>query len=343
MAAYRVFNEVLNKIEASQLNYVITKTPFSANIVMKSSFIKYFDEATSAEIVKTEPEVKVEDCEISKKLVTVKQEKRALENMFDIERDKVKAMEGQVGDYRDELLKIKKEKHELNAQLKSYKTQLSAVKEEHRKLSVVNKDLEHQVLHKTEKLETKHHECKELSEINASMKTELDECLLKLDTLKIEPQVENKNDFVCAFCDNSFESRVQLSGHVRKSHVKHQVSQTSMKNTEKCAQTEDLIENDDLEHPCFYCGERLTDYESNMEMHLSECCELGSVVFEDAPIFPCDQCNDEYSDISELKDHYTKNHPECLLCWCDFCGSRCENLEELQTHIRSLHRNILPQ
>ena len=61
---------------------MISKTLFSDNIVMKSSFIKYFYEAPFTEIVKTEPEVKVEDCEISKRLVIVKQEKRTLEFML---------------------------------------------------------------------------------------------------------------------------------------------------------------------------------------------------------------------------------------------------------------------
>ena len=50
MAAHIVFNEVLSEIEASQLNYVITKTPLSASVAIKSSFIKYFDQPTSAEI-----------------------------------------------------------------------------------------------------------------------------------------------------------------------------------------------------------------------------------------------------------------------------------------------------
>ena len=53
-----------------------------------------------------------------------------------------------------------------------------------------------------------------------------------------------------------------------------------------------------------------------MEVHQTECCELGSVVYEDvldndksyqsvllppSTIFPCDQCNTEFSDRGELQ------------------------------------------
>ena len=44
MDVSKVFTEVLNKIEESNLNYVIHhKTPFSAKISLKRSFVKFFD------------------------------------------------------------------------------------------------------------------------------------------------------------------------------------------------------------------------------------------------------------------------------------------------------------
>ena len=43
MDASRIFNDLLNQIEKSKLNYVINKTPFTANISIKKSFIKWFD------------------------------------------------------------------------------------------------------------------------------------------------------------------------------------------------------------------------------------------------------------------------------------------------------------
>ena len=253
------------------------------------------------------------------------------------------------------MLKVKKEKHELDAQLKRYTKKASEVKEEQTRLSEANKDLERQIVYETEKLEAKNEECKVLHDINSSVRTELDQCVLQLDLLKLESQVEQRVDFKCNYCDMIFESKVQLSKHVRADHVKHQVSQTRMRKVETFTQTEEIFENYEFEYPCFYCGQGMTS--TNLEVHQTECCELGSVVYEDvldndisyqsvllppSTIFPCDQCNTEFSDRGELQKHHTTTHPERLLYWCDFCGSKCENLIELQHHIRSLHRNLLP-
>ena len=50
MDASRIFNGLINKIETSRLNYVINyKTPFSATISIKSSFVKYFSEQSPME------------------------------------------------------------------------------------------------------------------------------------------------------------------------------------------------------------------------------------------------------------------------------------------------------
>ena len=49
MDASKSFQELMNQIENSKLNYVIHKTPFSANISVKRSFIKYHDESSEKE------------------------------------------------------------------------------------------------------------------------------------------------------------------------------------------------------------------------------------------------------------------------------------------------------
>ena len=353
MEATKVFKKLLNEIESSQLNYVINKTPFTATIVLKSSFIKYFNQPTTSGeyiAVKTEPENKLENDDFNKKLVNIKKEKETLESMLQSERHNVKALENEIGGFREELLIVKKEKHELEAQLKRQKKKASEIKEEQTRLCEVNKDLERQIVYKTEKLDAKNEECKVLQDINSSVRTELDQCVQKVNLMKLESQVEKKVDFKCNYCDMIFECKVQLSEHVRADHIKHQVSQTRMKKVENFTQTEEIFENYDLEYPCFYCNQGMTT--NNLETHQSECCELGSVVYEDevsqsvllpaSTIFPCDQCNSEFSDRGELQNHYTTTHPERLLYWCDFCGSKCENLIDLQYHIRSVHRNLLP-
>ena len=43
-AATEVFQKILQSIENSRLNYSLSKTPFSASISLKCSFIKRFEE-----------------------------------------------------------------------------------------------------------------------------------------------------------------------------------------------------------------------------------------------------------------------------------------------------------
>ena len=54
MGANHVFNKILFEIENSRLNYMINRrTPFSASISLKSSFIKFFDYESTAESQET--------------------------------------------------------------------------------------------------------------------------------------------------------------------------------------------------------------------------------------------------------------------------------------------------
>ena len=62
MDVTQLFNQLITKIEESNLNYVIHhRTPFSAQISLKRSFVKYIDaqppvfEDLASKIVKDEP------------------------------------------------------------------------------------------------------------------------------------------------------------------------------------------------------------------------------------------------------------------------------------------------
>ena len=66
------FNEVIQKIEESNLNYVIhQKTPFSAQISLKRSFVKYFNAQPSEYENLRSKNVKDEACDIASELHTV--------------------------------------------------------------------------------------------------------------------------------------------------------------------------------------------------------------------------------------------------------------------------------
>ena len=67
------FEELLNKIESSKLNYVISRTPFSANISVKRSLIKFHDQKSSEkEAINVKEEIKPnENGELKSRLVKV--------------------------------------------------------------------------------------------------------------------------------------------------------------------------------------------------------------------------------------------------------------------------------
>ena len=102
MDASSIFNELLHKIENSKLNYIISKTPFSAKISIKKSFIKTFDAPSQNQ---AEAKVKQDHLE-AKKLVTVQEQNIRLDEMLKEERLKVKYLEAQIGDLREDLLKV---------------------------------------------------------------------------------------------------------------------------------------------------------------------------------------------------------------------------------------------
>ena len=82
-----------------------------------------------------------------------------------------------------------------------------------------------------------------------------------MDSVKLETNLlkEKQVRFECNVCNMNFESRVDLSQHVRDIHVKHQVSQTRIKDVEVSTQTEEILEL--AEYPSFYCGQTMTSSE----------------------------------------------------------------------------------
>ena len=108
MAATEVFQNILKCIESSNLNYSMTKTPFSASISLKSSFIKRFHDQHkdfSPEERNISPSMKSldrtlpeQDVEVVKHLVkensNLKEEVEILRNV--VEKDQKKFVEEHV-------------------------------------------------------------------------------------------------------------------------------------------------------------------------------------------------------------------------------------------------------
>jgi chromosome segregation ATPase len=143
------FRELLNQIENSKLNYVMTKTPFSANISIKRSLIKFHDKKSSE---KEELDVKEENAELKNKLVNVSEQNIMFQELLKQQSEKVKALESEMVNLRKELLNEKKEK---NAQ----KKEISDLKHKSVKSEQTMKDLEAEVKEKAKTVRIKDAAC----------------------------------------------------------------------------------------------------------------------------------------------------------------------------------------
>ena len=153
MEANHVFNNLLSVIEHSKLNYVITRrTPFSASVSLKSSFVKHFSQEvfseiqnmqTSAQGTISEREKHLE-CEtkeqrhqiaeleslLEEQKVVIVEERAKLEKLNETKKETSIDFENQVASFREELLKVKREKHILNASMNEQKDQIEALEKE---------------------------------------------------------------------------------------------------------------------------------------------------------------------------------------------------------------------
>ena len=68
MAAENTFEDVLSYVAKSKLNFSIYRTPFSAQLSLKKTFAKHFNEDKADTIKAVEPEVKAKVEELEKRL-----------------------------------------------------------------------------------------------------------------------------------------------------------------------------------------------------------------------------------------------------------------------------------
>ena len=342
MEASRVFNELIYKIENSQLNYKISKTPFSASVSIKSSFVKYqvVKEDTEQLVSRTDSEKdKKPDLAgvmLSKALKKLQEEKDKLEDILKLEKNRVKSLEAELGELRDEILKTKKEKNSANSSLKTCKTELDNIKEEKMKIEKNIDGFKDQLKTKNEVLKTKIDEYTDLKHHSIGLEKQLDECVIELESAKNCGSVENSNkdEVKCSHCDFKCESTVQLSQHVRIIHFKNQVSQTKNLNIDS--------EISFTMYPCFYCRKVIKSLH-DLEEHKSVCYTI-----KDFAQFPCDMCGAQCPAEADLGMHRTTYHElgtfnEELgieIFWCDVCPITCRSKVELDFHIRGCHEEF---
>ena len=180
MEATQVFQNILQIIENSRLNYSLSKTPFSATISLKCSFIKRFHEQPQPRYIapeetnifpmKNPPRTSLEkDVQVVEHLVNENRDLKAevdrlkdvidrdhkkvleetvnLQIIYEHEKNQRTELERNLSTFREDLLKIKRDKHKLCDQLKvkdteceELRTKVEELKEENDGLKKALKD-----------------------------------------------------------------------------------------------------------------------------------------------------------------------------------------------------------
>ena len=345
MEASRVFNELIYKIENSQLNFKISKTPFSANLSIKSSFVKYQfvkEDTKHLELgtyySEKDEKPNLDEVKVSNALKKLQEEKDNLEDILKQERSRVKTLEAELGESREEILKTKKEKNSLNSSLKSCKSELDCMKEVNKQMEKTMDDIKGQLKTKNEVLKTKDNEYADLKKHSVDLEKQFDDCMTELDSVKnwnygLEEN-DNKDEIKCQHCDFKCESIVQLGQHVRSNHFKNQVSQTKNLNIDR--------EISFTMYPCFYCSKVIQSLH-DLEEHKTVCYTI-----KDFAPFPCNMCGAQCPEEADLGMHRTTYHElgtfnaelGIEIFWCDVCPITCRSKVDLDFHIRGCHEEF---
>ena len=354
----------MTKIEKSYLNYIIHhKTPFSAQISLKRSFVKIFD-APPTVLKDPVPDVKVKDessvnvsklIEVTKALEEANCRKYNLEEILEKERLNVSSLESELGKYRKEELKLKREKKDMKLEIDQKKIQLNKMQLENLKICEERMKSDNLLKETTKTLNDKSAELESSLDENLKLDKQFKNSLKEIETLKQE-SIENFNKVqtleTCNYCDDQCKSKIELSKHIREKHIKDQVSQTK---APKVAFSE---------FSCFYCEEKISTFKILQE-HRDVCREIGvfheQVDEQDAnqpyaleipwmhPSFPykalslprnepCYTCGEVLKTKTELRQHYDLKHSEIILHWCDECFTNFGSDQGLKSHLRNAHK-----
>ena len=334
-----VFQNVLHAIENSKLNYVITKTPFSASIALKRSFVKFYDDTPNTKNVmqidlKKEP---LEDNhDLNEKLRVLVGQMEKLESLAESKNLKMMSLQTELDQARED---FKKEKNAFHSKIRTQKSEIE-------ELSKTVKNLEEKVEVKVKALKVKDDACKEFKKGKTIAENKLKEIVIEFRTLQ-----SVKEKLKCDFCDYKSERQANLKQHTRSNHFIDKVSQTEVESFHV-----EEIEFVNCEHSCFYCGFQF-NLVQDIQYHKSECNEqwlLNNhlVIQEDGSVIPdpklilkdegntlqCDECGAECGDRINLDGHVAEYH-KLGAFFCDICPLQFSTNGDLYLHKLCCHGN----
>ena len=320
MDVSKTFESVLNCVRNSGLNFVMTRTPFSATVSLKRSLVKHkvdtIEQNASVNKDYTEFDNQVEILE--KKLNEAELERSRVEELYKQEKIKMKQAAENESQFRIELLRIKSEKHNLSSTVKYLEVKCDNLEDGIKCIQVDEKGLVAQlktVAAKNEEL-IKDKDCSELMIENLISKVE-----------DFKDQLKHSN--ICSFCEQSFQNNSDLTVHMQNQHSISQGTQyheiaTNQQVDQKPNSEECPVKTFNV-YKCFYCH-RTIHSEDQLESHMKECHTV------------CGICDAQCSDESDLQLHKSEYHtwiiPQYL---CSQCPTNFRRKESLQAHRKYSH------
>jgi myosin heavy subunit len=356
MDASQSFTNLIRSIEESNLNYSMSRTPFSATISLKCSFVKRFTEVFPTDVKslslslnavklleKNMKNLESENLELKSKVkelensAYLEQEAVAkLKQAFDNEKENSEDSENKIVEFREELLKIKREKHDLSLDLKAQKETFKALKEECIVLKRENKSVNKMLKDKEKLFDDKQVELNNVRKEVQSKKQALEQVKIELVQSKLQEQREIRTEIKCNECATSVQSNDQLKLHIRQYHRHNKFSQY---------ETPCSFEK----YQCFYCDKSITS-KDDLEAHTIVCSEMLNIllqpvspIHQEVDVFHCDQCGEECTNFEDLGRHMATGHRTSLEdpgggnFWCDICPLYFESNCDLQFHKRGCH------
>ena len=348
MEATKVFQGILGSIESSNLNYSLSKTPFSASISLKCSFIKRYQEesqVTNNDITKSlsgrsdqddaVKKLEAENIELRAELESFKNAKESdqknvlkeivkLKDIYGKEKEVSGTLEKNVAEFREEIWKIKKEKHNLSNKFKKKEQECENLKTEVEVSNTENFDLKKTIKIKIELADNTDSELLSTKYELEGIKKDWIVIKSELDNVKLDGAKESES-FNCEFCQNNFKTYSNLRMHIRKTHCQNQVTQ---------------IDEHEIfrKYNCFYCDSSFCSIE-DLEVHPNDChTQIVQPAFMHQN-FTCDICERTFEDVNIFEIHMKVDHLENEVFWCDICPLHFATDCELHFHIRGCHWN----
>ena len=284
----KLFSDVIHFIENSKLNYCIyRKTPFSANIVIKSSLISRIgsnaaaEDITKTETNETKKNMEEENLRLRERLRTAEDalcevvvleknvkaaisEKTRLEKIHEKDKEEIKQLEIQIADYRSELLKIKSDKNKLSQKSKIQEEELASMSEKMSKLEQLSKSTGKELKQSVKVIESKDRDLARVIQENGNLKADLEKALDEKEKL-LSDRINDAiaSNILCRFCEKTFNDKDKLNEHIRELHQQVKCIQTQMflktvdSETNTFEKTDSFLaepkENLFEDYECFYC------------------------------------------------------------------------------------------